>query len=56
MTQIVQYVAGELPVISYFLCDSWYTSAKIMEAFIKIYTIGELKANQILYLGGMGGT
>lgn len=57
--QIVQDVAEELPVtpvISYFLCDSWYTSAKIMEAFVKkgFYTIGALKTNRILYPGGMG--
>lgn len=23
------------PVISYFLCDSWYSSAKVMESFIR---------------------
>lgn len=34
--QIVQEIAEELPVapvISYFLCDSWYTSAKVMDSF-----------------------
>ena len=32
--QIVQEIAEELPVVpvlSYFLCDSWYTSAKVMD-------------------------
>lgn len=55
--KIVQQIAEELPippVISYFLCDSWYTSSKIMEAFIKrgFYTIGALKTNRILYPHG----
>jgi len=43
--KIVQDIAAELPtapVISYFLCDSWYTSAKVMDSFILkgFYTIG----------------
>lgn len=36
--QIVCDIANELPqarVLSYFLCDSWYTSTRIMDAFIK---------------------
>lgn len=36
--EIVQKIADELPVspvISYFLCDSWYTYGDIMDAFIK---------------------
>lgn len=46
--QIVCDIADELPqapVLSYFLCDSWYTSAKVMNAFIKkgFYIIGALK-------------
>ena len=56
--QIVQEVAKELPtapVISYFLCDSWYTSAKVMDRFIQkgFYTIGALKTNRILYPCGI---
>lgn len=36
--KIVQEIAEELPVtpvISYILCDSWYTCSSIMDAFIK---------------------
>ena len=36
--QLVQDIADELPTaptLSYFLCDSWYTSVDIMESFIK---------------------
>ena len=56
--QIVQDIAQELPiapVISYFLCDSWYTSAKVMDSFIRkgFYTIGALKTNRILYPHGV---
>ncbi len=56
--QIVKDIAAGLPeppVISYFLCDSWYTSAEIMKAFLKkgFYTIGALKTNRILYLCGI---
>lgn len=56
--KIVQDIAAKLPeppVISYFLCDSWYTSGKIMDAFIKkgFYTIGALKTNRILYPCGI---
>ena len=52
--EMVREIAGELPtapVISYFLCDSWYTSAKLMDSFIQkgFYTIGALKTNRILY-------
>ena len=52
--QIVQEIAAELPaapVISYFLCDSWYTSVKVMDSFIQkgFYTIGALKTNRIIY-------
>ncbi len=54
----VQDVAGELPVapvVSYFLCDSWYTCKDIMDAFIKkgFYTIGALKTNRVLYPCGI---
>ena len=56
--QIVQEIAEELPpapVISYFLCDSWYTSAKVMNSFIRkgFYTIGALKTNRIIYPCGI---
>lgn len=56
--EIVQEIAAELPiapVISYFLCDSWYTTAKVMDSFIRkgFYTIGALKTNRILYPCGI---
>ena len=56
--QIVQEIAEELPsapVVSYFLCDSWYTSAKVMDSFIQkgFYTIGALKTNRIIYPCGI---
>lgn len=56
--EIVQNIADELPkapVKSYFLCDSWYSSSKIMESFIKkgFYTIGALKTNRIIYPCGI---
>ena len=56
--KIVQETADELPVppvISYFLCDSWYTCGSIMDAFIKkgFYTIGAMKTNRILYPHGI---
>ena len=56
--QIVQEIAKELPiapVISYFLCDSWYTSAKVMDSFIQkgFYTIEALKTNRIIYPCGI---
>ena len=56
--QIIQDIAKELPVapvISYFLCDSWYTSAKVMDSFVQkgFYTIGALKTNRILYPCGI---
>jgi len=56
--QIVLDVVAELPkppVISYFLCDSWYSCAKIMDAFVKkgFYTIGALKTNRVIYPCGI---
>ena len=56
--KIVQEIANKLPVppvLSYFLCDSWYTCGGIMDAFIKkgFYTIGALKTNRILYPCGI---
>lgn len=39
------------PVASYFLCDCWYTTGKVMDAFLKrgFYTVGALKTNRIIY-------
>ena len=56
--KIVQEIAEELPVppvISYFLCDSWYTCGDIMDAFTKkgFYTIGALMTNRALYPCGI---
>lgn len=56
--QIVQEIAEEIPeapVISYFLCDSWYATAKVMDCFIRkgFYTIGALKTNRIIYPCGI---
>lgn len=56
--QIVQETIAELPVapvISYFLCDSWYTSSKVMDCFIRkgFYTIGALKTNRVIYPCGI---
>ncbi len=56
--KIVQEIAEELPVppvVSCFLCDSWYTCSDIMDAFIKkgFYTIGALKTNRVLYPCGI---
>lgn len=55
---IVRETAEELPVpptISYFLCDSWYTTGKLSDAFIKkgFYTIGALKTNRIIFPCGI---
>lgn len=56
--KIVQDIADELPVlpvISYFLCDSWYTCGSLMDAFVKkgFYTIGALKTNRVVYPCGI---
>jgi len=56
--KIVQDIVAELPtapVISYFLCDSWYPSAKVMDTFIlkSFYPIGALKTNRIIYPCGI---
>ena len=53
---IVQNIAKELPappVMS--LCDCWYVSEKIINAFAQkgFYTIGALKTNRLLYPSGM---
>lgn len=56
--QLVCGLAEELPpppVVSYFLCDCWYTTGKVMDSFIKrgFYTIGALKTNRIIYPCGI---
>ena len=56
--EIVESIAKELPippVLSYFLCDSWYTSEKVINTFTKkgFHTIGALKTNRILYPYGV---
>lgn len=50
--KIVQDIAEEL---SYFLCDSWYTSEKLMDAFIRkgFYTIGAIRTNRVIYPCGI---
>lgn len=55
--QIVQEIARELPVCpvrSYFLCDSWYTCAKIVTAFREkgFHTIGAIKTNRLVSFDG----
>ncbi len=55
---IVQSIAKELPeppVMSYFLCDCWYVSEKIIDTFVQkgFHTIGALKTNRLLYPSGM---
>lgn len=56
--EIVKRTAGKLPippVVSYFLCDSWYTSRDIIKAFLKrgFYTAGALRTNRTLYPRGI---
>ena len=55
---IVHEIADELPVppvISYFLCDSWYTTGKLSDVFIKkgFYTVGALKTNRVIFPCGI---
>ena len=55
---IVHNIAKELPVppvMSYFLCDCWYVSEKIIHAFAQkgFHTIGALKTNRMLYPFGI---
>ena len=55
---IVKSIANELPVppvISYFLCDSWYTCKDLIKAFIKkgFYTLGALRTNRLIYPCGI---
>lgn len=55
---LVQEIADELPVppvLSYFLCDSWYTTEKLYTSFVKkgFYMIGALKTNRIIFPSGI---
>ena len=55
---IVCEIAYELPVapvISYFLCDSWYTCAKLIDSFLVkgFYTVGAIKTNRLIYPCGI---
>ena len=55
---IVQNISKELPVppvMSYFLCDCWYVSEKIINTFAGkgYHTIGALKTNRMLYPFGI---
>ena len=55
---IVQNIAKNLPVppvMSYFLCDCWYVSEKIINTFAGrgYHTIGALKTNRMLYPFGI---
>lgn len=52
--QIVADIADELPtapVASYFLCDSWYTSEKLINTFLAkgFYTVGAIRTNRVIY-------
>ena len=52
--EIVQSIINELPRpphSAYFLCDSWYASNKLMDAFDQkgFETIGALRTNRIIY-------
>lgn len=52
--EIVQDIIQELPRpphTAYFLCDSWYASNKLMDAFAQkgFQTIGALRTNRIIY-------
>jgi len=51
---IVADIAAELevaPVVSYLLCDSWYTSKKLIDIFLSkgFYTVGAIRANRVIY-------
>ena len=56
--QIVRDIAGELPpapTVSFFLCDCWYSCAKVMDAFLLkgFYTVGALKTNRVIFPAGI---
>ena len=55
---IAENIAEELPaapVISYFLCDCWYTSVTVMKKFLLkgFYTVGAVKTNRVIYPAGI---
>ena len=45
----------EAPNPSFFLCDCWYSCAKVMDAFLTkgFYTIGALKTNRLIFPAGI---
>jgi hypothetical protein len=52
--EIVEDILASLPiapVASYLLCDCWYTSAKLIDIFLKkgFYTVGAIRTNRIIY-------
>ena len=52
--RIVQDISKKMPMLpipSFFLCDSWYTSTDIIHAFAEkgFSTIDTLKTNRVLY-------
>lgn len=56
--QIACDIAAELPeapVPSFFLCDCWYSCAKVMDAFLAkgFYTISALKTNRLIFPAGI---
>jgi len=56
--QIVQDIAEQLPqapVVSYLLCDSWYTSKKLINPFLAkgFYTVGAIRTNRVIYPCGI---
>ncbi len=56
--QIVCDIANELPASptrSFFLCDCWYSCAKVMDAFLAkgFYTIGAVKTNRVIFPVGI---
>ena len=56
--QIVCDIAEELPpapTVSFFLCDCWYSCAKVMDAFLLkgFYTVGALKTNRVIFPAGI---
>ena len=56
--QIACDIAKELPEApnpSFFLCDCWYSCAKVMDAFLTkgFYTIGALKTNRLIFPAGI---
>ena len=56
--QIACDIAKELPeapIPSFFLCDCWYSCAKVMDAFLikGFYTISALKTNRLIFPAGI---